>query len=281
LTAAPETVVDRLHSAHAAGRRLLLLFDYDGTLTPIAAHPALARLGEPMRRVLRYLAYRSGVAVGVLSGRRLQDLRDMVRLPGLYYAGTAGLELDLAGERLLAPGAAEARPLVDAALQCWRGLAADYPGAWVEAKEFGLTLHFREVDVRQTAQLCARARQALEAGAGPLRVLHGPRALEATLPLGWDKGTAVQKMAERTTGLRLPDGTTHHSPLTTHHSPTEPPIILYAGDSENDRDAFEVVRARKGVTLGVGPAAPALAEHRLADPVQLEEILVRLLRALP
>jgi trehalose-phosphatase len=248
-----------MQAAHWAGRRLALLFDYDGTLTPIAAHPALALLSEPMRRVLRYLAYREGVSVGILSGRRLDDVRAMVGLPGLFYAGTSGLELDLGGGRMIAPGAAEGRPLIEAAVGCWHEVAAGYAGAWVEAKEFGLTLHYREVDARQAEELCTRARQALHAHVGWLRVLAGPRALEATLPVGWNKGTAVELMADRA-GSSV--------------------AVLYAGDGENDREAFETVRAMKGGTLGIGSAAPEIAEHRLASPEELEELLVRLLRAL-
>src|SRR5262249_5821144 len=91
--------MERLGSAHRPGSRLALLFGYDGPLTPIVAHPALAWLGDGTRRLLGRLASTPGVGVGVLSGRSLCDLRHLVALPAVYYAGTGGLELDMLGER--------------------------------------------------------------------------------------------------------------------------------------------------------------------------------------
>src|SRR5262245_48483918 len=100
LTALPRGPLDYLLSAHRAGRHLILLFDYDGALVPIVEHPQLARLAPRTRLLLKQLARQPRVSVGVLSGRKLDDLQEMVALPGLYYAGTNGLELELRGVRV-------------------------------------------------------------------------------------------------------------------------------------------------------------------------------------
>jgi trehalose-phosphatase len=104
--------MERLVSTHRAGCKLSLLFDYDGTLTPIVAHPSLARLDETMRSLLQGLARVPGVGVGIISGRGLTDLRHLVGLLDLSYAGTSGLELDLQGTRLTHPRAEAQRGLV-------------------------------------------------------------------------------------------------------------------------------------------------------------------------
>src|SRR5262245_34710076 len=98
-------VTASLTTAHRTGSRLVLLFDYDGTLTPIVEHPSGAVLESNVRRLLRELAALKGVSVGVMSGRGLADLRHLVALPSLYYAGNSGLELDLRGGRVVHPEA--------------------------------------------------------------------------------------------------------------------------------------------------------------------------------
>ena len=73
--------------------KLALLLDYDGTLAPVASHPDLAVLPELTRQVLIRLSRTSNVAVCVMSGRSVADLKRMVDVPGITYAGNQGLEV--------------------------------------------------------------------------------------------------------------------------------------------------------------------------------------------
>src|SRR5579884_2335438 len=96
-----------LVAAHHTGEKLVLLFDYDGTLTPFAEFPWLAKLTPRMRDLLAQLAALPRVYLGVVSGRRLDDVMQMVGLPGLYYGGLSGIELNLKGISLIHPAAAQ------------------------------------------------------------------------------------------------------------------------------------------------------------------------------
>ncbi|HEY7314333.1 MAG TPA: trehalose-phosphatase [Gemmataceae bacterium] len=243
---------NRLLAAHYSGRRLCLFFDYDGTLVPITERPELARLVPATRQRLERLARLPAVSVGILSGRALDDLQRMVGLPGLYYAGTSGLELDLAGNRLIHPRASDVQALLREVTQLVQGMVTNYPGAWVECKPLGLTLHYRGVNPDQIGKLCIEASQVLQRWAKDLRILDGPMAIEATLALGWTKGTAVQ------TFLKCLDLAA---------------ALLYAGDGANDGDALEVTVARGGVAVGIGSESPAAAHHRLPDPLALIHLI--------
>jgi hypothetical protein len=57
-------------------------------------------------------------------------------------------------------------------------------------------------------------------------------------------------------------------------------LPLYAGDDANDRDALETATALGGLALGIGPQAPATAQHRLPGPAALVKFLVGFLGAL-
>ena len=72
---------------------LALLLDYDGTLSPIAPHPDLATIPDETKKVLERLANLSDVFVGIISGRGVNNVKEMVGIEGITYAGNHGLEI--------------------------------------------------------------------------------------------------------------------------------------------------------------------------------------------
>ena len=252
--------MQRLVAAHQRGERLVLVFDYDGTLTPFATRPELARLDPGLRCVLARLAATARVAVGVVSGRTLDDLTAMVDLTGLYYGGTYGLELDLRGERI-APPETPASALIRDLIAALEIHLPGYPGAWIEKKPLGLTLHYREVATARIESLRTVTLAALEPHCAALQVFDGPLAIEVCLALGVDKGTALRA-------------------IVAHASPAQPALVLYAGDAANDAAALTAAVELNGMAVGIGPQPPTAAVQRLPDPAALGHLLAELDRAL-
>lgn len=73
--------------------KLALLLDYDGTLSPIAPHPDLATLSPEIKNVLFKLSHHSDVYVAIISGRNVDNVKKMVGIDGITYAGNHGLEI--------------------------------------------------------------------------------------------------------------------------------------------------------------------------------------------
>jgi alpha,alpha-trehalase len=73
------------------GRRLAVFLDYDGTLTPIVDRPELAVLDPAMQRTLEDVARRWPTFV--VSGRALDDIRRLVGIDALWYAGSHGFDI--------------------------------------------------------------------------------------------------------------------------------------------------------------------------------------------
>lgn len=254
----PEVLMPLL-AAHHSGEKLLLLFDYDGTLTPIADYPWLAQLAPRMRDRLAQLAAAPRVQVGILSGRRLEEVEQMVDVPGLFYCGLSGIALKLAGSTLIHPAAAKAVQLIDDAAQRLAAIEQVYPGAWVEHKRYGFTVHLRGVAPTLIDEAHTRVLRFLDRAAAQLRILDGPLAVEVTVAGAWTKGDAVRMMVEQV---------------------GEPVFVFYAGDAANDRDAFGATTALGGITLGVGPDAPPATTAHIDDPDTLTDWLSALLHAL-
>jgi len=250
-------ILQWLRLARKHGRALLLLFDYDGTLVPIAEHPDLAVLTPRTRSVLLSLAQRPGVRLGVISGRALADLKQKVQIPGIDYAGTDGIELELGGVPQQHPDAGRVVAQLAEVKEHLQQVITPFAGAWIEAKPLGLTVHFRQVAEELVGGLQASLQRALESPAGGLRVLPGPRALEVLPDLGWSKGTAVRMMIEHA---------------------AEPAIApCYFGDQANDASAFDAVADLGGIAVGIGESAPGSARFRLESPAALDSLLVNFL----
>lgn len=73
--------------------KLALLLDYDGTLAPIATHPDLAVLPLETKNVLQRLSNMSDVYIAIISGRNVNNVKEMVGIEGITYAGNHGLEI--------------------------------------------------------------------------------------------------------------------------------------------------------------------------------------------
>lgn len=85
-------------------QKLALLLDYDGTLAPIAPHPDLAHLPPETKNVIQRLSNHSDVFVAVISGRNVENVKKMVGIEGITYAGNHGLEiLHADGSRFVHP----------------------------------------------------------------------------------------------------------------------------------------------------------------------------------
>jgi alpha,alpha-trehalase len=69
----------------------VIFLDYDGTLTPIVEDPAEAKISEKTRKIVMKLA--ENYSVSVISGRDLADVRNMVGIEDIAYAGSHGFDI--------------------------------------------------------------------------------------------------------------------------------------------------------------------------------------------
>lgn len=73
---------------------VFIFLDYDGTLVPIKKRPELAKLSKDTKLLLGGLSKHKDYSVVVVSGRSLADIKNLVGIRSLGYAGSHGLEFD-------------------------------------------------------------------------------------------------------------------------------------------------------------------------------------------
>lgn len=207
----------------------ILLFDYDGTLTPIVKRPELAVLPPDMRELLKSLIKRFKVAI--ISGRSLADVKRLVGLKNIYYAGNHGFEISGPKTRLVRPAAKRARPTIAKICMELRRELAQIKGTVVEDKVLTASVHYRLVARRELRRLKNIFEKTIEPyiNSGEIKVTSGKKVFEVRPNIEWDKGKAV---------LWIIDAI----------DPKKKFTPVYIGDDQTDEDAFFVLKNR-GITV--------------------------------
>jgi trehalose 6-phosphate phosphatase len=233
-----------------------VFLDYDGTLTPIVADPSAATLPALTRRAVERLL--EACPVAVVSGRDLDDVRELVQIDRLPYAGSHGFDIRHADGRREQRGT-EFLPALDQAEARLSAALAPIPGAWLERKRFAVTAHFRQAPPERTPEVEAVVDEA--AAAEPaLRKTGGKKVFELRPAVDWNKGRALLWLLD-VLGL--------------DRDRVRP---VYIGDDVTDEDAF---RAIAGWGIGVvvrgeDDARPTAADYALADTGAVTAFLNRL-----
>ena len=123
----------------------MLLSDYDGTLTPIVGRPDEAVLSPEVRKILGALAEKPSFSVGIISGRPLTELKAMVGVEGIYYAGNHGLEIEGPGLKFVSPVAKAAQTVIKDLVRQLSAKLGGIEGVIVEDKGLSLSIHYRLV----------------------------------------------------------------------------------------------------------------------------------------
>lgn len=220
----------------------VLLFDFDGTLSPLVDDPAEARPLPGVVERLDRLA-RSYRCVGAVSGRPIEFLAQHLP-PSLVLSGLYGLESQVDGVRVEHPESAHWRPVIDdlrRALEAATAPGRPGHGIVVEAKGLSITLHVRTRPDLEDEVLALAHRLAAPAG---LEVRPAKMSVELHPPIAADKGTALVALVEGATG------------------------VLYAGDDRGDMPAYRALDALAARTPAVAVVGVVVDGPELPDEVR-------------
>lgn len=270
-------VLRTLSASDLLHRPVLVVSDFDGSISRIGLDPWGARVEPLAQRALRGLAAMPGVEVVLLSGRTARDLVGRVRVGGATYLGNNGLEAGFLtrgarAERLSVVAAATHDGFFEDAERLAVAVPAAIGEPWliVERKPPAVTFWFRTApDLVMAAQQVAAAVDRLDQAARFER-FPGRRALE----------------------LRPPGAMTKRDAFATLLRDRRPALVVLIGDDRSDAEAFAELRAARdagelhGLAIAVhthpdvSPAVAAEADAMLASPQETARFLSGLSRAL-
>jgi trehalose 6-phosphate phosphatase len=224
--------------------RALIALDFDGTLSPIVADPALARAHPGAAAALRALAGAVGT-VAIVTGRPAAEAvryGGLADVPGLIVLGHYGLQRWADGKITApppAPGVAAARLRLPSVLEA----AGAPPGTWTEDKGHAVAVHTRRTaDPDAALRLLRRPLERLAAAEG-LLAQPGRMVIELRPP-GVDKGAALNFLSTERASR----------------------VVLFCGDDLGDVPAFTAVRdARRRGMPGLAVCSGSAEVSELAE----------------
>ena len=243
--------------ARPVDSRPLLLMDFDGTLVDFALDPKAVKLPESRQMLLQSLGMRADLSGGIVSGRRITDLRERAfGGPSLFYAGLHGLEIEGPGMRYVHPSVALAAPTIGVVVNDLREATRGLAGVYIEDKGLSVVLHIRAASKADQFHAITRFNALAEPhlNSGTLRLQPGDQIFELLPNIAWAKGDAVRSMVRHV------------------ESQTKQPVWpVYIGDDATDDDAFESV-GDGGLTIGVSHRT-SRAAFSIPDPATVEKFL--------
>ena len=221
---------------------VLLAFDFDGTLAPIVADPASARLRPQTRRLLTDVARKYPCVV--ISGRSRADVaRRLTGIPLRRVFGNHGIEPS--------PVLPAARRAVRRWLACVMPRLEGVAGVVFENKGASLAIHYRKARNRPAA---LRAILAATADLAEARAIEGILVVDLLPIHAPNKATALRSEWRRL-GCR---------------------VALYLGDDQTDEDVFALSRRLPLLAVRVGRRMRSLAPYYLPSQADVDALLAAL-----
>lgn len=241
---------------------LFIFLDYDGTVVPIAETPDKAIISRQTKELLLKLTRLPGCRLAIISGRSLKNIKKIIGLKNIIYAGNHGLELE--GPKI------RFKSFIPARLQKkMRGICEELKqklsgvkGVLIEDKGLTVSIHYRLADKKDVSLVKTILRETviIERVRGNVEVKSGKKVLEVRPGVRWDKGAVVLwLLARQLFALR-----------------GEKALPVYLGDDATDEDAFRAIRT-KGLAIFVGKPRPSVARYYLKNPKETIRFLRQIL----
>lgn len=237
---------------------ILVLLDYDGTLTPIAESPGKAVIPGEIKELLQNLSASSSCKLGIISGRSLEDIKNAVGVKGIIYAGNHGLEIESPKIKFKSQVSLRLKSIIRNIAEDMRKKLSGITGILIEDKGLTLSVHYRLVDKKDIPVFEKAFSEAVRPylANNKVRIDSGKKVYEIRPPVKWDKGKAALWFLARQQFV----------------SGEKKVLPVYIGDDATDEDVFKVLK-RKGLTIFVGEPGNSKADYYLRDTAEVAKFL--------
>jgi len=232
-------------------KNLVFFLDYDGTLTPIVSKPELAVMAEDMRKIVKELCSKHTVAI--ISGRMREDVENLVKIKGLFYAGSHGFDIKGPEFSMIHQKAQEAIPVVSKIIERLKTEIGNIEGVLIEEKKFSVAVHYRLADPKIVPKIKKVVDDIIEKN-DVVRLLSGKKVFEILPNIEWDKGKAIGWIVK---ALNID---------------WQEASIIYIGDDTTDEYAFRAIRTRGTGILVSSEDKESAANFKVASCDEVKKI---------
>ncbi|CAG9296662.1 trehalose-phosphatase [Celerinatantimonas diazotrophica] len=217
-----------------------MFLDFDGTLVDLQPTPDAVVVTEQLRNLLTTLDSKTNHALAIISGRSIESLDKLLRLPLLLMGGSHGMQFRKVpfGDIVIHP---DVTPLPDKLMSQCKAFCENNQLLW-EAKPLSSAIHYRnnpKLEIKIDEYLDTLVHQY-----SGVNIQRG-KYIRELKPKGVNKASALEFFMQN-----------HHF---THKTP------WYFGDDTTDEDAFSWVKQHNGIAVKVGEGE-TIADYHLQSP---------------
>lgn len=235
----------------------IIMLDFDGTLAPIVKYPQDAKLPQETKSILRNLSKRKRVYTAVISGRRLDDLKEKVGITNLIYAGVHGLNGEVFGKKYSFSLTKKQTIILDQVRTKLLEAQLRFTGTFIEDKELILSFHYRAASTRLNPVIKIFINQALN----PLLKQHliyiipGKKVFDVVPNIKWNKEDFARQVVS-----------------TVNKKTKQKPLIIFIGDDQTDEAVFQ--KFKDIISVKVGKYEKTYANYYLKDTEDVRKFLL-------
>ena len=240
-------------------KHVFLFLDYDGTLAPIAKSPDRAVISYKTKNLLKKLSAKPNYKLAIISGRGLKDIKRMVGLKNVIYAGNHGFEIEGPKIKFSNPVSSDYKIGLKKIKKDLKKKLSSVKGILLEDKGFSLALHYRLVKKELIPRVKTIFQETIthHLVKNKIRVKPGKMVLEIRIAVDWDKGKVVLWLLAREKFS---------------HKNKKSFIPIYIGDDLTDENAFNALK-NKGLTVVVSKATDSSAQFYLKNAKEVSKFL--------
>lgn len=234
--------------------KLVLLCDYDGTLTPIRKNPSMAILSSEVKDLICRIKAKQDFTFGIVTGRSYKDIIKLVDCRDMIVISNHGFQINNKKKVWIHP---KAEKTISSLKNIYRLLKEEinsFKSALIENKKLTLTVHYRNVKNNLIHGLKKKVFDIVDDYNGKIRKTTGKKVIEVKPDINWDKGKAVLKI------LRTVNARDHKT------------NIIYIGDDNTDEDVFRILD-KNTITIHVGKKRKSYAQYYIKNVRETQKFL--------
>ena len=214
---------------------IILLCDFDGTLSTIVADPEQAYIQPEIRLSLQKFK-NENTFLGFISGRDIKDLKERVDLNNVIYAGDHGMHINYFGKDYIPSN--KLIVFKETKNNCFQNIKdklKKFTGVYLEDKEFNISIHYRNLSLENIDSFKNITNKLINKYKGFFKVTYGKKLIEFRPPINWNKGNAVQWIKNK---ILLETKKDNY-------------FIIYIGDDITDEDVFSSFNLKHEIGIKV------------------------------
>ncbi len=232
-------------------KKVLLMFDYDGTLTPIVDKPEMAKLDPQIKTALEIIAKDEVIKVAIISGRDIETVKKLsgITSTDIIFFGLHGGQALIEGKICDYSSEANKNEIQEIS-KILENKLNSYKGIIIENKELSVAVHYRQAEQNAVDEVIKTVNDVFKSYNfhNEFILQLGKKVLEI-LPAGFTKDKAVNR-------------------LITSFADYFP---VYFGDDITDISAFKETIKHNGFGISVG-AVSSVPINEISQIISFEQL---------